>query len=245
LNAASYLVFVVVLLLLTVGRAGPTPAHAAHQPKLIDSIRLVLRERSLLVLLVAVATASFTMDPVNTAAPEFATRIFHRPDVYAGYLLGAFGSGALVASVFPIGRPKRWIIASMFVLFGAGMFGFGVSPTLVIAYGALAISGFGYLAGQTRATTLLQLDVDEHERGRVMALWSVAFLGSRPAASAIDGGLVALFGPRVATIIMSLPAFAAAVLLTVTRLDREPNDSNHASRSATVGSTREARGAGR
>jgi MFS family permease len=204
----------------------------------------VLRERSLLVLLIAVATASFAMDPVNTVAPEFATRIFHRPDVDVGYFVGAFGSGALVASVFPIGRPKRWIIASMFVLFGAGMLAFGVSPTLFVGYGALAISGFGYLAGQTRATTLLQLDVEEHQRGRVMALWSVAFLGSRPAASAIDSGLVALFGPRVATIIMSLPAFAAAMLLAVTQPDREGDEGDYSSRNATVGSTRVARRAG-
>jgi MFS family permease len=221
LNAASYLVFALVLTLLDVGRAGTKPTQSGNRPRLIDSIRLVLRDRALLVLLIAVAAASLTMDPVSTTAPEFASRIFHRPDVYAGYLLGAFGSGALVASVFPIGRPKRWLIASMFVVFGAGIFGFGVAPTLFIAYGALAVSGFGYLAGQTRATTLLQLDVNEHERGRVMALWSVAFLGSRPAASAIDGGLVALFGPRVATIILSVPAFAAAALLAITGMDRE------------------------
>jgi MFS family permease len=220
LNAASYLLFVIVLTVLDVGRAAPRPTRAGGRPRLVDSIRLVLRDRGLLVLLIAIATASFTMDPVSTIAPEFASRIFRRPDVYSGYLLGAFGSGALVASVFPIGRPKRWLIASMFVVFGAGMFAFGVSPSLLIAYGALAVSGFGYLAGQTRATTLLQLDVNEHERGRVMALWSVAFLGSRPAASAIDGGLVALFGARVATIAMSVPAFVAAALLAVTQTDR-------------------------
>ena len=75
------------------------------------------------------------------------------------------------------------------------------------------MAGAGYLAGQTRATTRLQLEVGEHERGRVMALWSVAFLGSRPLASLLDGGIASLAGPRVATAVMALPAFVVALLL--------------------------------
>jgi len=38
-----------------------------------------------------------------------------------------------------------------------------------------------------------------------MALWSVAFLGSRPLASLLDGGIASLAGPRVATAVMALP----------------------------------------
>ena len=84
---------------------------------------------------------------------------------------------------------------------------------LAIAFPALAAGGFGYLAGVTRATTLLQLEVSEHERGRVMALWSVAFLGSRPIASVIDGGVAALAGPRVATMVMVIPSLVVAAML--------------------------------
>jgi len=58
----------------------------------------------------------------------------------------------------------------------------------------------------------LQLDVGEHERGLVMALWSVAFLGSRALASVIDGGIAALAGPRIATTVMAIPAFVVALL---------------------------------
>ena len=46
-----------------------------------------------------------------------------------------------------------------------------------------------------------------------MALWSVAFLGSRPLASLLDGGIASLAGPRVATMVMALPTFVVALVL--------------------------------
>ena len=57
----------------------------------------------------------------------------------------------------------------------------------------------------------LQLGVADHQRGRVMALWSVAFLGTRPLAALIDGGLATLVGARAATALMALPAIGAAL----------------------------------
>ena len=105
----------------------------------------------------------------------------------------------------------------MLALMGAGLIAFGVMPSLWAGAACLAISGFGYLAGQTRATALLQLRVDERQRGRVMALWSVAFLGTRPFASLIDGGLAKLLGVRLTTILFALPVIVAAGLVLVAR----------------------------
>ena len=85
------------------------------------------------------------------------------------------------------------------------------------AFGALAIAGFGYLASQTRATTLLLLEVEDHERGRIMALWSVAFLGSRRVASLLDGALATALGPRSATLVMALPVLLAAAAVRIWR----------------------------
>src|SRR5437762_4059716 len=76
----------------------------------------------------------------------------------------------------------------------------------------LTAAGVGYLIGQTSATTQLQLTVADRERGRIMALWSIAFLGTRPLAALADGGFAALVGPRVATILMALPTCGAAGL---------------------------------
>ena len=77
----------------------------------------------------------------------------------------------------------------------------------------LALAGFGYLASNTSATSRLQLEVAEHQRGRIMALWSVAFLGLRPLASLADGAIAGAFGVRTAGVALAFPALAVAAAI--------------------------------
>jgi hypothetical protein len=91
---------------------------------------------------------------------------------------------------------------------------FSVSSKIAPAFVFLFVAGVGYLASNTAATSFLQLGVAESQRGRIMALWSIAFLGLRPVASLMDGAIASAFGVRVAGVVLALPALAAAVLLT-------------------------------
>src|SRR5581483_43353 len=92
-----------------------------------------------------------------------------------------------------------------------GMVAFAATPWLPLGFVFLAIGGFGYLVSNTTATARLQLSVAEHERGRIMALWSIAFLGVRPVASIVDGGVAGALGVRVATVVMAVPVAAGAL----------------------------------
>lgn len=211
LNAFSYLALAVAALVIHREAQGERPTR---QARLRDSLAMVRRDHNLLMLLIIVAAVSLTMDPVSTLTPAYATQYFHRPDTFSGLLIGAFGTGAVVGSVIPLretDRPGRRI-ALMLAILTAGMVGFALLPSLVAALATLIVAGFGYLIGQTGATTQLQLAVSDNERGRVMALWSMAFLGTRPMAALIDGGLASLAGPRVATILMAIPTAGAALL---------------------------------
>src|SRR5262245_62868862 len=74
------------------------------------------------------------------------------------------------------------------------------------------------LVVDTSATTRLQLGVVEQQRGRVMALWSIAFLGLRPFASLLDGAIAHVWGVRVAGVVLATPALLAGLAVTVTAL---------------------------
>ena len=95
------------------------------------------------------------------------------------------------------------------------MAGFALTPWLPLALAILFVGGFGYLASNTAATARLQLDVEEAQRGRIMAMWGVAFLGLRPVASLIDGAIASAFGVRVAGVVLALPALGAAATLVL------------------------------
>src|SRR5205823_13214676 len=106
------------------------------------------------------------------------------------------------------GSRRRMVVT--LTLLGLGVVGFSLGPWLGMGYVFLAVAGFGYLASNTSATSRLQLDVAEHQRGRIMALWSVAFLGLRPIASLADGALAGTFGVRAAGVVLAAPALLGA-----------------------------------
>jgi len=96
-------------------------------------------------------------------------------------------------------------------VWAAGLVAFAATRWLPLAFVFLAVAGFGYLVSNTSATARLQLSVADHERGRIMALWSVAFLGIRPLASLVDGAIADAAGVRWATAAMAIPACAGAI----------------------------------
>ncbi|HZG34517.1 MAG TPA: MFS transporter [Gaiellaceae bacterium] len=209
INSLSYLVLAAALLVIH-----PRPQERAVAPKLRESLELLRRDPRLLGYLLIVAVVGYASDPVNTLAPAFAEE-FGRPDTHAGFVIGAFGAGAVTAALVVAGRTAgtRRTIAATLVMLGLGIGAFALSPWLPLGFVFLYVAGFGYLASNTAATTRLQLGVDESQRGRIMALWTVAFLGLRPLASLLDGALASVAGVRVAGVVLALPALAAALVL--------------------------------
>jgi MFS family permease len=219
INSGSYLLLVAGVLVV---RTEPRRRASRAETRLRESLGLVRRQPRLLAFLLIVTTVGFASDPVNTEAPAFA-RAFGRPDTWAGVIIGVFGAGAVTAAFLLAGRvagSSRRMLATLTAL-GVGVAGFSLSRPLWLAFGFLAVAGFGYLASNTSATSRLQLEVAEHQRGRVMALWSVAFLGLRPLASLADGGIAGVFGVRAAGVCLALPALlGAAALVEVDRRRR-------------------------
>lgn len=89
------------------------------------------------------------------------------------------------------------------------MVGLGLSPIAWAALFFLLISGMGFLFGVTSLTGAMYVPIPEEMWGRIMALWTVAFLGSRPVAAFIDGAVADLTSPQVA------PTGAAGVVAPV------------------------------
>lgn len=212
-NSLSYLALVVGLLLVR-----PRPQQRAESPRLRDSFRLLRAEPKLAASLAIVAAVGWASDPINTLAPAFA-ETFGRSDTVAGLIIGVFGAGAVIAALAVAGREpaSARVVAGSLLLLGGGVALFALSPSFGLALAFLVPAGFGYLAANTAATTRLQLGVAESERGRIMALWTVAFLGLRPLASLLDGALASTFGVRAAGVVLVLPVLLGAVAILVGR----------------------------
>ncbi len=212
-NALAYLALVAGLLA-THPRAHP---KRPRRPRLRESIAAVRERPRLAALMLVSSAAGIAIDPVNTLSPAFATSVWDRSDALAGVLLGAFSVGALAAALTVAGRLgglRRQLVRRMSILVG-GMVAFALAPTFELALVALAVAGFGFLAANTAAIKELQLSVDAAHRGRIMALWTVAFLGVRPLASLVDGAIASAAGPRVSALVMVVPALVLVGVLVL------------------------------
>jgi MFS family permease len=196
----------------------PRPQERAVSSSLLESIRLVRRNPRLAAYLLIVAIVGFASDPVNALGPAFA-HAFGRDETVGGYLLGVFGAGAVTAAIVLAGRVSgsRRRMALTLGMLGFGMALFALTPWLPIALVLLFVAGFGYLASNTSATSRLQLEVAESQRGRIMALWGIAFLGVRPLASLVDGAIASTAGVRAAGVVLALPAIGASLVLAARR----------------------------
>lgn len=189
-------------------------------------LRYVLADRRQLALLVGVAVAGIASDPVITLTPLLAERLLigggptwgiSSEELAVGVMASAFGAGAvLTITVLRAlhGRTGyRRIGLRGLALQAVTLTALAASPNLAIATAVLLLSGIGYFLALTSLTTLLQVEVPGHVRGRLMALWGMFFLGSRPVAAFVDSTLADAFSPEVALLtVAAVVAFSGVVI---------------------------------
>ncbi len=214
--AAGNLVFAVLLRATRAGHAAPPPAATAGRGSVRAGLAHVLDSRDLRGLLLAVGAIGFAVDPVVTLGPSLADVLGGGAEL-VGAITSAFGTGAAVG-LFVVGRLRGRLDGVSSAAVGLAILGVGyllAAPMTdpVAAVAAIGLAGCGMTVGLTSLTTRVQQQVDEEFRGRVMAAWSIAFLGTRPLAAVLLGGLTDLAGVRVALAAVGAALVLAAVLL--------------------------------
>ena len=171
-------------------------------------------ERPTAFLLLGVGVVGFGVDPVVTLAPAVADRLGGAGDV-VGLLASAFGVGAGLGFVLLPWIRRRQRLERMatlgLVLLALGLAPLAVTPTVALAATTLGLAGIGMALSLTGFTTAIQQRVPDALRGRVMAIWAVAFLGSRPLAATLSGGIADLFSEEVALVTAAALILVGAV----------------------------------
>jgi predicted MFS family arabinose efflux permease len=214
LNAVSYFALVAAL---TMIRKPPFPRAADRPPGPIrEGIAYAWRHLRTRWMLLSIVAIGIALDPITTLSPALAQDLGIGRDG-AGWIVAAWGGGA-VLMILVAGRLIRAISEHGLgwvglVALAAGVAGLGVAPTVWLAIPAAVLAGVGYITATMAFTTTIQQDVPESLRGRVSALWTLAFLGPRAIAGVVDGALGDLVGVRSTTVMFATVALVAAVLL--------------------------------
>jgi MFS family permease len=152
----------------------------------------VLRDVLLMMALVGTLTYEFMV-----SIPGMARVTLLSGDAGYGALVAAMGAGAVVGGLVTAGRRSSTMSALTIGSFGFGLSTalFALSPSLVTASLAVAVVGFFSVWFTSLTNAILQLSSAPQMRGRVMALWSMAFLGSTVIGAPIIGWVSQVAGP--------------------------------------------------
>lgn len=213
--AAVHLFFVAVLL--TIRQLRPQERPKA-KPKLLGGLRYLLDDRKTGALVLAVALLSVGGDSVLTLTPSKADALGGGGD-YVGILASSFGAGAVLFLVLlgplRMRTSLRNIGALGYSLLGIGLLGAALASSVPLTATALLVAGTGFMMGNVTLNTRIQKRVPDEIRGRVMAMWSVAFSGSRPLAALINGSVAEVASLTTAYVVGAALVLAALPLVRV------------------------------
>ena len=215
INAASYLAVIVALL--AIDSKSRTTAHESALAAFREGLRYVLEHPGIRSRLLVVAAVSFLVTPYAVLMPLFASEIFHGDARTYGFLIGCAGAGSLLAGFYLASRKGTDGLARRATLgviaAGVALSLFAVNQVLPLAFAIVMALGFAAILVIAGSNTLIQVWVEDAYRGRVMAIFSMAFLGIAPLGSFAVGHLAhyvgvqpALLGCGIATVLVGLMA---------------------------------------
>ncbi len=197
-NAASFLAVLIAISLMRVSELHPTVPVIRGRGQLRDGLRYVRRTRGLLVPLLMMALIGTLAYEFQVVLPLLAHTTLHGGAETYGFMtasmaIGAVGGGLYVATRDRTGLLPLTVAASGF---GIAIIAAALAPSLVVELAVLPIVGFASTTFLATGNSTLQLTSEPRMRGRVMALWSVTFLGSTPIGGPILGAVSEYIGPR-------------------------------------------------
>ena len=216
-NALSKVAIVGTVLAMTLAPRIGTVNTASPWQQLAEGARYAWNMVPIRWLLPMVATISFMVTPYQTLMPIFAAEVYGGGPDMLGFLMGAAGAGGVVGMLALASRRDvrgltRWVTAASLCA-GLGVLVFALSPWLPLSLAALAVTGFGIVVNGMSVSTMIQTIVDDRMRGRIMGIFSMAFLGMYPLGSLAGGALASVIGaPATLAIGGGICTLAALIL---------------------------------
>ncbi|MBI4345551.1 MAG: MFS transporter [Elusimicrobia bacterium] len=198
INAASFVAVLAALLAMRGSFAPPPAPPASALAEIKSGLSYSLTHASIRILLFLLAVTSLAGLPFLVLMPIFADQVLHSGSAGMGLLMAASGVGATAGSLWLARRPGarglEAIVVRSMAAFGVALLVFSASRSLPVSAVLMAALGLGVMVQFAGVNTLLQELSDEHLRGRVMALYSMVFMGANPLGNFLAGTLAARIG---------------------------------------------------
>lgn len=157
--------------------------------------------------------------------PLMASKVFGGGAETYGVMTSVMGAGAVVGGLVSAARVtlRARSLCLAAIGWGVSITAAAIAPSLWSELVVLLFVGYGSITFNSYAKTTLQLAARPEMRGRVMALWGLAWQGSTPIGGPLVGWIAQSTNPRWSLIAGGVPTLLCGILAlpTLTRIDRK------------------------
>lgn len=221
INAVSFAAVVVSLARLDTSALRPSPPAARAKGQLREGLAHVRGNPELAVPLLMMALIGCLAYEFSVTLPIVASETFGQGAELYGWLTASMGVGAVVGGLWVAGHGRtgaHGLIGSA-AAFAVVLLAAALAPYAWMAVAAMALVGAASIAFTSVGNSTIQLAAAPNMRGRVMALWAVAFLGTTPIGGPVAGWVAETWGGR-AGLVLGAASCALAALLGLILLRR-------------------------
>jgi MFS family permease len=198
IDGISYLFVIASLLAMRIEARQPSVSGTNVVEELSVGFRYVIGSVPIRTALILLAVISAMGMPYTVLMPVIAATVLHGGPYTLGFLMTATGLGALGGALYlasrqsVVGLGRVTLFAAL--VFGTGLVAFSFTRSLTVALLILPIVGAGFMVQMAATNTVLQTLVEDDLRGRLMAFYTMAFLGTAPLGSLLAGLVADRFG---------------------------------------------------
>ncbi|MBI5879109.1 MAG: MFS transporter [Chloroflexi bacterium] len=197
LNSLSYLAVIGMLLAMRIAPFQPKLMKASMWSNLKEGLSYIRQDRQVLVLLSLVTVPAIFGMSYSTLMPVFAAEVLHMDASGQGLMLSAAALGSLISALTLASlhnfKHKGWLVTGGGFVFASGHILFSFSRNLLTSMLVLPFVGGALLMQSSSIQTLLQTNVPDQLRGRVMSVYMMTFRGMQPLAGLFAGTLATVF----------------------------------------------------
>ena len=223
-NALSFAAVLVSLAAMNAAMLYPARPVKQRKGQIRAGLVYVRETPELLIPLLMIALVGTLAWEFPVTLPLMASRVFGGGAETYGVMTSVMGAGAVVGGLVSAARAKLRARSLCFAAMGWGVAitVAAVAPSLWTELIALAFVGYGSITFNSYAKTTLQLAARPEMRGRVMALWALAWQGSTPIGGPLVGWIAQATDPRWSLIAGGIPTLLCGFLAwpALTRIDR-------------------------
>jgi MFS family permease len=218
-DGVSYLAVIASLLAMKVARRERPAREAKVLSDLREGFRYAFGFPPIRDALLLLALVSLMGMPYTVLMPIIAAQVLHGGPHTLGYLMSASGVGALAGALFLASRRSVVGLGRVIPLgaagFGLSLAAFSFSRNLFLSLFILVFTGYGFMVHMASTNTIIQTIVREEMRGRVMAFYVMAFMGTAPFGSLLAGALAARVGTPETVLLGGLACAVGAAVFAM------------------------------